>query len=139
MARPRDLTADPISVLSTWPTLEPLPDMGLDLGLRGLRELPPQLLPQHRLSDFEEIQRGPEPRGDQLLFCSGHRMILPDLPQQLLHRRVELGVFAGQALADRADDFEVYRPRMHLDVVAAVVGDLDEWEAHLRAVEERHV
>jgi hypothetical protein len=54
MARPGNLAADPISVLSPWSTLEPLPDVGLDLGLGGLRILPSQLLPQHRLSELEE-------------------------------------------------------------------------------------
>lgn len=63
------MAADPISVLSPWSTLEPLPDVGLDLGLGGLRILPPKLLLQHHLSELEKRQRSPESLGDLLLIC----------------------------------------------------------------------
>lgn len=73
MPRPRDRTSDPVSVFGTRPTLQPLPDLGLDLSLACQRMLPPELLPEHRFPELEKLKRSPEPLSDQLSFGRGHR------------------------------------------------------------------
>lgn len=78
-ARPRDRAANSISVLSSRPMLEPLLDMGLDLGLGRQRIFPSQLLSQHRLRELEERQSGLEAFGDQPLFFRIHGSSLPFL------------------------------------------------------------
>jgi len=60
--------------------LKPCLDLIVDLSLARLRELPPQLLPQHRFPELEESQSGPEAFSHQIL-SRRHESILPEEEQ----------------------------------------------------------
>jgi hypothetical protein len=60
-------------MLGSRTTLQPLPHMGVDLGLGRVRMFPLQLLAQHRFPELEERQGGLEAFRDESRLFRTHR------------------------------------------------------------------
>jgi hypothetical protein len=66
-AGPGDRASDAVPVFHAGAAREPGADVIIDLGLAGVRELPAQLLAEHRFAELEEGQCGPEAFGCQIV------------------------------------------------------------------------
>lgn len=58
-----------------------------------------------------------------------------DLTQKLAHGSLQLSVLTRKSFANRTSNRNIYRARIHFQILAAIVGNSDERNAKARAVE----